>query len=520
MELLLFILFALLLASICWYITRKRKKEQADLPSLAQGSDRLITIVIDSLMDQPLQKAIKDGNAPALKFLMEKGQYFPNVVSAYPTMSMTIDTTLLTGTYPDQHRIPGLVWYDTKSNRLISYGSARKEIMMLGVKNVLNNALDELNNKHISSEVATIHEELDRENYKSASINALVYRGSESRQLIPPKLLTTFNFTPPVIHTKGTSLFSFGALSQLNPHNRFSHFWQSFGFNDKFSVDELIYLMKQHSLPKFTIAYLPNNDKSVHKKGPGNINGIKKADHELQRILDTFELWEEALRSSKWVIMGDSGHAPIGNQPENLIDLPSLLQEYRIPKLASHVKKDAQIVLGLNERMAYVYVLDPSIQSASVVDKLKKDERIGFVAWREGEEIKAASSEQPKTLSFRKGQKYKDTYEQMWDMEGEPGVLDVTINDKQQLEYGKYPDPFSRLMAAFYSHDGDFLIVDAKPGYEFAVEGSPTHKGGASHGSLHEADSLIPMIVTGTDTRPVYMRIVDLKKWFIQLLSS
>ena len=70
----------------------------------------------------------------------------------------------------------------------------------------------------------------------------------------------------------------------------------------------------------------------------------------------------------------------------------------------------------------------------------------------------------------------------------------------------------------FFSHDGDYLVVNAKPGYEFLAESSPTHVGGASHGGLHEQDSLVPMIVTGTNTKPKNLRILDLKDWILSLI--
>ncbi|MCP3027742.1 alkaline phosphatase family protein [Halobacillus sp. A5] len=516
MEFFLLILLAIVLFSVYWYIRHKRSTSP---PSSHPNSGQVIVMVVDSLMDQPLRKAVKEDHVPALKFFMDKGHYFPEVVSAYPTMSMTIDTTLLTGTYPDEHSIPGLVWYDEKNHHLISYGSARKEIMMLGVRNVLESAIYDLNNKHISSKVSTIHEDLSQMNHKSASINALVYRGSETKQLRSPKYITLFNFLPPVIKTKGTSFFSYGALARMNPYNRYKHVWQFSGFNDKFSVAELLYLIKNNTLPKFTIAYLPSNDKKVHKKGPMTTAGIKKFDLELQKVLNAYQSWDEALQNNTWVIMGDSGQAPIGKQKDNLIHLPSLLSTYKIPKLSTYVETDAQIVLALNERMAYVYVLDKNIQLSSVADQLKTDERIGFAAWRDGEDIKAVCSEREESLTFRRGGKYKDKYGQAWDWHGVPEVLDVTVEDKH-IEFGKYPDAFARLTGSLYSHKGRFIIVDANPGFEFAVEGSPTHKGGASHGSLHEQDSLIPMIVTGTDSLPESMRIVDLKKWFMQLLNE
>lgn len=413
MEIIWFVIIVLILLAGFWYFRQRRKyKQKRTSSSIIQSSGHVILIVLDSLMDKPLQEAIDKGNAPALKYLKENGQYFPEVVSSFPTMSMTIDTSLLTGTYAEQHKIPALVWYDEQNNQLISYGSAWKEISMLGVKNVLNNAVYSLNNKHISPNVQTIHEELAQNGQQSSSVNALIYRGSETKQLRPPRLASYLNLLPEEIHTKGTTYFSYGSLSKVNPQNRYSHFWQAFGFNDKFSADEIIHMIQQNTLPKFTIAYMPNNDKAVHKKGPKTTAGIEKTDRELQKILNTYGSWNEALKSNIWLVMGDSGQAPIANHNNAFIDLPSLLKDYRIPKLSESVKSDDQIVLGLNERMAYVYLLDKNLDSSEIAGTLKKDSRIGFAAWREKEEIKVTSGENQKVFSFRSGGIYTDNYGQ------------------------------------------------------------------------------------------------------------
>lgn len=60
-----------------------------------------------------------------------------------------------------------------------------------------------------------------------------------------------------------------------------------------------------------------------------------------------------------------------------------------------------------------------------------------------------------------------------------------------------------------HSHEGRYVVITVKPGYELVGESSPTHIGGAAHGSLHEKDSLVPLLVSGTDTRPKTLRIVD-----------
>ena len=84
-------------------------------------------------------------------------------------------------------------------------------------------------------------------------------------------------------------------------------------------------------------------------------------------------------------------------------------------------------------------------------------------------------------LHFQPEGEYADEYGQSWFIEGNTEILDLSITNKT-VKYGDYPDALSRLYSSFFSHEGEYLIVSAKPGHEFIGEGSPTHVGGASHG--------------------------------------
>ncbi|WOH90565.1 hypothetical protein RZN08_18425 [Bacillus paralicheniformis] len=37
---------------------------------------------------------------------------------------------------------------------------------------------------------------------------------------------------------------------------------------------------------------------------------------------------------------------------------------------------------------------------------------------------------------------------------------------------------------------------------------------------MHKQDSLVSMIITGTDTKPAYNRLVDVKEWILDLVKS
>ncbi|SEQ27568.1 alkaline phosphatase family protein [Piscibacillus halophilus] len=519
LKLIIYVLIILLILFLFYiYIFQPLSKtNQLNQPANIPSSKPVVMIIVDSLMDEPLQKSIKDGKTPALKFLIDHGKYYPDMISSYPTMSVSIEGSLLTGTYPDEHRVPALVWYDENKKQFISYGSARKEIMKLGIKEVLRNSVFKLNQEHLSNQVKTLHEEVEQ----SASINALIYRGNNTKPLQVPRLFNMMNYMDRNASVKAPDYFSFGLLSTIDPRNNYTYLWQSFGLNDKFAAKELKYLINQDRVPSFSLVFFPENDKAVHKMGTSDKKGIEKADQQLQEIFNTYPTWEDALRDIVWVVMGDSGQTDVINdESQALIDLRELLSDYQIHQISKPIQVKDEIVLGLNERMSFVYLLDEEITFEEVASKLNHDERIGFTAWKDGEWVHVLSGDGEGQLTFKPDGEYKDSYNQTWTLEGNPNVLDLSINEKNEISYDRYPDGLARLYSSLHSHSGKYLIVDAKPGYEFVGEGSPTHVGGASHGSLHKQDAYFPLIVTGTDLEPKHKRIIDLKEWIMQIIEK
>ena len=133
------ILLIVICAGLVLAISISPQKKLDDL-SINSPKKPVILLVVDSLMSEPLQKIVKEGKAPAFEFLINNGQLHQEMISSYPTMSVTIDSTLLTGTYPDQHKVPGLIWFKEDENRMISYGSGVREIWNNGL--MMNMRLD------------------------------------------------------------------------------------------------------------------------------------------------------------------------------------------------------------------------------------------------------------------------------------------------------------------------------------------------------------------------------------------
>lgn len=168
--------------------------------------------------------------------------------------------------------------------------------------------------------------------------------------------------------------------------------------------------------------------------------------------------------------------------------------------------------------MAYIYVLDKNIPFHQFIRRLKEDSRIDIIAWKNNEGVSVASGLKQGELFFKPNGKFLDVYNQSWHVEGNFDLLDVTYTNHSVLTYGKYPDAFARLFGAVYSHDGKFIVVNAKPGYEFQPQLTPLHLNGAAHGSLHKQESLVPLIVAGTTEKPNDPRMVDLKEFILRLV--
>ncbi|NUU62798.1 alkaline phosphatase family protein [Paenibacillus agri] len=519
------LIFILIIATGC----QNSKPKEQDLLRIksADGgkTKKVIFLMVDSLMYQAIDQGIRKQELPALKFLIEHGQYYKDLVSSFPTMSVTIDSSLLTGAYTDIHRVPGLTWYSADTKKLISYGSGPMEVLLHGVNPVLTDALIHLNGSHLNRKIPTIYEDLARKGLKSGSINGLIYRGASAHKLSLPFLIHGPTSLPKEIHVKGPDFLSLGSLS--NPFQGVKKLpdglTKRMGINNDFAIEAVKYLIQTDKLPDFLFVYLPELDQELHKKGPTGLRGVKMFDQQLQSLLLAFESPEKALHDAVIIIAGDSGMTPILPAEQNpVIDLSALFSDAKVLRPGEAVTKETEIILAINETMAYVYSLKADRSLRDVADLLKNDARIDFVAWKEKEWIHAIQGSTGKQLKYKAGGNLTDSYKQSWTVEQDEAVLDLTVKaSAHSLAYDQYPDALKRLSGALHSHPGEFLIVTAKPGYELAAgNSSPTHKGGGGHGSIRKMESLVPLIISGTDQKPEFLRMVDLKAYLLNLLSK
>lgn len=487
---------------------------------------KVIFLMIDSLMPHVLEDCIQKRLVPALQFFKENGMYWKECITVYPTMTASVDCSLVTGEYPDRHKVPALVWYDPKDNRLVNYINGSLPVWKLGLTPCVHDVLCALNDLHLSKEVKTIYEELAYRGRTSGSINLIARRSHQKYKVNLPWLLRLVTRFRAFEDISGPDLLTVGSIVRSPVQPAIPWGWdetvfKQYGINDAFAVRVLNHLISHQIIPDFTMVYLPENDHQVHLKPKKACRILTKVDQKLQTILNQFPSWEAALEKYVFIITGDHGQTVIGPSSEHNIDLEHLLIGMKINMYGEQPTDQDDVVLANNERMTNIYPLKEGVEQ-EVVFRLKQDPRIDIIAWKKEDWVHVCSGEIEGFLRFRKNGNLQDVYGQSWELDGDTGILELTVSSERKITFGNYPDVLSRLYGALFSQNISIISCTAKPGYEFKSTFAPTHLNGGSHGSLHRVDSTIPLIISGAGQSEwpfQFPRLVDLKNYILHLLQ-
>lgn len=474
---------------------------------------KIILIFIDSFMSDIFEQASKKGLVPSLDFLRSKGAYWPDCVTAFPTMSASVDGSLLTGTYPDVHKLPGILWYNRNENQVVNYGTGPGGILKLGITRCAYDIAYGMNHIHFSNQVKTIYEELEEQGIPTGSVNCMIHRGTQPYDFILPGVmnLILMKLKVPPIH--GPKVFSMGKYARTPLLEGVKWKWNQsvfkrYGFNDSFAIDLVEKMVKENTLPQFTVVYLPDADYSYHRYPDQGPEILGKVDKQLARLLKSFGGAEQAMEACTFIVLGDHGQTKNGFDAGATVDLEPLFHGLKLAKLKKVDPNEDELIVCNNERMCYLYPLKSGILE-EVVERLSEDHRIDLIAWKEQQGVRIQRGR--KSLFFAPGGGAVDPYGRHWMVQGEEGTI----------SFGDYPDLFSRLYGGLYAHEGQVISVTTYPGYNFYTKWDPIHRGGASHGSLHRSDSVVPLMITGERNDVLQNpRIVDLKPYIIKNLTN
>ncbi|HEY8910413.1 MAG TPA: alkaline phosphatase family protein [Desulfosporosinus sp.] len=480
---------------------------------------KVILFVIDSLHPVVLGRILSEGNAPALRFLAKHGTYFDRVVSSFPTMTPVATSSMITGSWPDRHRVPGFIWYNDEIGKIVDYGATRQSVLQIGPEEILRNLLIKLNEEHLNPEVPTLYEELEAGGYSTGNVNFFMHRAKHSYcAKIPFLLALATRFRLSREEVSGPSILTLGQLihppftAEAKTYPRGVR--HRFGFNDAFSGKIAAQLVRDREQPDFMVVYFPDNDRYSHQHGPLRSGpSIERADQQVALVLDEFGSWEKALEENVIIVTGDHAQSTVGLGKEYLINLDHALKSWKRLKATEKASgADREIAICPNERMAFIYLLqEKDAILPEIVSVLAKDSRNAQIAWRVSKNrycVVQGGTE--KHLFFSRLGLYQDVYGQAWSFEGDLSVVDALVTDGQKIDFGKYPDAFTRLISSLEARSGIRVVVSAASGYEYLAVGGPIHPGGGSHGSLEEEDSTVPMIIAGMPVSLDNPRIIDL----------
>lgn len=485
---------------------------------------KVIMILVDSMMGPLVNSSIEKGTMPALQFLIDNGQYYEELISPFPTMSVTIEATLLTGEMPHKHQLPGLCWYDATEDRIVNYGTSISFLLKSGLSQGAVDTLYRLNNEHLSDDVETIFETLDKHDITSGAINTLIYRGPFEHNVEIPEYIHRLTGVPKTFATTGPHILSFGQF--INPTIVKQYDFpdspvERFGLKDEYSMNVIQALIEHNQQPDFLIAFYPDFDKIAHHHSPHYRKGFEEIDQYLQGILDMYDSWEEALEENIFIILGDHGQDKILPRSGNpAIDLPNLYAKYDYATL-NEPTSNSDIAFAVNQRMAYVYDVNDAHLLEDLAKEAIKDERIAFAAWGEGDWVRVIDANNEGSLRYKSKGQWKDKYDQTWSITGNMNILTLEKNrEANEVAYVDYPDVLNQLESAIKSsREAPTLVLTAKPGYSFRAEGIPVHADGGDHGGIHKNDVLAALVIAGTDKKPQSLRMVDLKQYILELFD-
>jgi Type I phosphodiesterase / nucleotide pyrophosphatase len=417
---------------------------------------KLVLIVIDGLAPSAFEAAVESGQAPALAYLAEHGEY-RRAVSTFPSLTPVCLASLATGVGPDLHHIPHLVWYHRREQRLVEYGSSFAAMRAAGTRQTIRDAIFEMNQAHLNRGTATIFEALEDAGLTAAAVNTACYRGRTRYRPTVPGLV------PPV---NGPKRFFYYGLFESDPtgapmaiRNRAE------GSVDAYAAAVGRWLVTRDGFD-FLFYYLPDYDFASHAFGPdATPEALARSDAAVEALMEAAGGPDEFLDRYSVILCADHAQTKV----ERSVKLQDTFAG--VDDLVVTASNRAGMVYRLRGCRTELSELAGRLDGEDCVEHVFYVEDGDAVARREGAELR-----------FR-------PENGAWHLSGDSAVLD-------------YPNALARCWSALRNPNAGDLLVAAAPGVEFADLAGRSHAGGGSHGSLSAGDSIVPMLTIGLGTTP------------------
>ena len=257
----------------------------------------VVMVVIDGLTPSMFEAA----DTPAIRFLAEHGEYRRSA-SVFPSLTPVCLASIATGSYPDVHEIPHLVWWYRKEQRIVEYGSSFGAARAAGITRTLRDTVIDLNAKHLSRNAETVYEALESAGLTTGAINITCYRGSHRH-------LPTIPGVPAV---NGPKRFFFYSLYEsdrtgapMAVRNR------ALGSIDAYAASVGRWLVTRDGFDAL-VYYLPDYDYASHAAGPDTAHeALARSDAAISELMDAAGGPDEFVERYAVVICSDHGQSRV-----------------------------------------------------------------------------------------------------------------------------------------------------------------------------------------------------------------
>ncbi len=373
--------------------------------------------------------------------------------------------------------MPHIVWFDRTERRVVDYGSSALAVLTAGPLRVARDAMVEMTKTHLSADVETVFESLEERDLVTATVSFTCFRGPVAHQIRLPRALRRGRWFETV--NGPSKFFFFNIYESEELATPFALRSRAEGSIDAYGAAVASTLVERDGFD-FFLYYLPDFDYTAHAGGEtASRIALRRVDDHLGSLFAAAGGIEPFLERYAILVSSDHGHSEVHSSAR----LDERFGDLRVaPRRSDNGAEDCDVAVCASMRAGAVYRLQSCREDTrQLAGRVESSAAADVVLFLEGHE--AVARREGEELRFQPASKG-------WATSGATDVLDVE----------RYPDGLARAWHALTAERSGDVLVSAADGWEFVDLAGHDHVGGASHGSLVAADSVVPMLAAGLAT--------------------